>query len=763
MAGSGVVLGYLKYVLGFDSLAFEKGLGDADKRLKSAQRSLQKTADKFTSIGKTLSLGVTLPLAAFATSAFKASSDAAELQSAFDQTFGSMSATMTKWAEDTGDALGRSTQEMQKAANTFGIFFNTAVDPAKAAAMSQTFAKLAQDLGSFYNVDTETAIEKLRSGLSGESEPLRDFGVFLTEASVKAKALELGLTGVGNELTEQEKIAARYALIMEQTSNAQGDVERTSGGTANQLRRAQAAFEELQVVIGTKLLPVLTPLITKIADGITWFTQLPAPIQNAAVAVGALAAAVGPVAYGFGTLMSVLAPVLARMTIAAGAAGLPALTAVLGPLAVAAAAVVIAWKNWDKIGPWIDGVVARTREAGGKIDGFFKGINDWAERTDRRLGIPPKNDMLKGIGDWAVRTWNKVNEYDLQRWADGVDAAILRMANSAVASMQRLYQGVKTWIGDKLNAVWDGAKKKIDAVGGWFYDLYDKVVGHSYIPDMVDRIGDHMGRLQGNMVGVAQSATAATAAAFAKLEDDVRPIMERLFPERAAAAQYAGDLATIQGSKQLSDADKREAARRLGLSNLNTQNGLSAAIGAFGGIAAIGEPAKQLGEEVAGAWTKIEGANDNLRNSFLETTKSVTSALRGLVENIRSGDWLSALTSVADLFIGLGASGLFGKKVQTNIGSFGGFRANGGPVSAGRTYMVGERGPELFTARRSGYVHANGSGGGARAPVVFDLRGAVMTEDLLAQVNAQTLATGGVLIQDNNRRMAKKAQRRLAR
>src|SRR3546814_8984316 len=87
----------------------------------------------------------------------------------------------------------------------------------KAAEMSQIFAQLAQDLGSFYNVDTETAIQKLRSGLSGESEPLRDFGVFLTEANVKAKALEIGLTGVGEELTEQEKILARNQLVLEAT------------------------------------------------------------------------------------------------------------------------------------------------------------------------------------------------------------------------------------------------------------------------------------------------------------------------------------------------------------------------------------------------------------------------------------------------------------------------------------------------------------------------------------------------------------------
>src|SRR3546814_301605 len=230
-----------------DVATFEKGADLSEKRLAQMERKFSKLGDKISGLGKTLSLGITLPLTAFGIASANAASDAAELQSAFDQTFGAMSDTMNKWAEDTGNALGRSTQEMQKAANTFGIFFNTAVNPQKAAEMSQIFAQLAQDLGSFYNVDTETAIQKLRSGLSGESEPLRDFGVFLTEANVKAKALEMGLTGVGDELTEQEKILARYQLVLEATKNAQGDVARTSDSTSNQMRRAAAAFEELRV------------------------------------------------------------------------------------------------------------------------------------------------------------------------------------------------------------------------------------------------------------------------------------------------------------------------------------------------------------------------------------------------------------------------------------------------------------------------------------------------------------------------------------
>src|SRR3546814_19149893 len=80
-----------------------------------------KLGDKIPVRCKTLARGITLPLTAFGIASANAAADAAELQSAFDQTFGAMSDTMNKWAEDTGNALGRSTQEMQKAANTFGI------------------------------------------------------------------------------------------------------------------------------------------------------------------------------------------------------------------------------------------------------------------------------------------------------------------------------------------------------------------------------------------------------------------------------------------------------------------------------------------------------------------------------------------------------------------------------------------------------------------------------------------------------------------
>ena len=97
------------------------------------------------------------------------------------------------------------------------------------------------------------ALEKLRSGLVGEAEPLRVLGVNINEATTKAKAFELGLVGANGVVSEAAKVQARYALILEQTVTAQGDFARTADGVANTQRTLTAEWENAQVVIGQAL------------------------------------------------------------------------------------------------------------------------------------------------------------------------------------------------------------------------------------------------------------------------------------------------------------------------------------------------------------------------------------------------------------------------------------------------------------------------------------------------------------------------------
>lgn len=99
---------------------------------------------------------------------------------------------------------------------------------------------------------------------------------------------------------------------------------------------------------------------------------------------------------------------------------------------------------------------------------------------------------------------------------------------AAVGFARDLYVGVKTWINDKLNAVWDWLSGKIKAAGDAFYNLWDRVVGHSYVPDMIDAIGREFGRLDRAMVDPASVAAAATGDIFEQLGGQIGGIFQQI-------------------------------------------------------------------------------------------------------------------------------------------------------------------------------------------------------------------------------------------
>jgi hypothetical protein len=127
--------------------------------------------------------------------------------------------------------------------------------------MSNVMVQLASDMGSFNNEDPTDMLLRLRSGLAGEAEPLRKFGVLLSAAAVQEEAVRIGLVGVGGALDEAQKVQARYSLILGQTTVQQGDFERTSEGLANATKALTAKFEELQAKLGVIVLPLIEDLV----------------------------------------------------------------------------------------------------------------------------------------------------------------------------------------------------------------------------------------------------------------------------------------------------------------------------------------------------------------------------------------------------------------------------------------------------------------------------------------------------------------------
>lgn len=102
--------------------------------------------------------------------------------------------------------------------------------------LSENMTKLGYDLASLYNIDTESAMTKLRAGLAGQTEPLRELGLDITEQSLKPVAESLGITESIRNISQAEKAVLRYITVLRQAQIAQGDFARTMDSPANQIR-----------------------------------------------------------------------------------------------------------------------------------------------------------------------------------------------------------------------------------------------------------------------------------------------------------------------------------------------------------------------------------------------------------------------------------------------------------------------------------------------------------------------------------------------
>lgn len=167
-------------------------------------------------------------------------------------------------------SIGLAKAEALGAAGAFGNMFNTigfAQD--ESADMSITMVQLAADMASFNNEDPTAMLDRLRSGLAGEAEPLRRFGVLLSEATIKEFAYRTGLVETGEALTEAQKVQARYGLILEQTAIQQGNYALTSESLANQQRTLRANLINTATTIGTALLPKLAEFTGRLSEFVT--------------------------------------------------------------------------------------------------------------------------------------------------------------------------------------------------------------------------------------------------------------------------------------------------------------------------------------------------------------------------------------------------------------------------------------------------------------------------------------------------------------
>jgi hypothetical protein len=235
---------------------------------KGVARSLKNLIPSF----RTMAIAGTAAAGAVAAASFKLVQQASNLeesQSKVNTVFKNSAFIVDNFAKTSATSFGITKQAALEAAGTFGNLIQAfGIGEGEAANMSVTLVSLAADLASFNNTPIEEAIMALRSGLSGEAEPLKRFGVAINDVRLKQEAFNMGLYDGKGALDITAKTQAAYALILKDTNLAQGDFSRTSEGFANQMRILQASLSDAATEVGLVLLPYFKEFVNFINDNI---------------------------------------------------------------------------------------------------------------------------------------------------------------------------------------------------------------------------------------------------------------------------------------------------------------------------------------------------------------------------------------------------------------------------------------------------------------------------------------------------------------
>ena len=436
-------------------------------------------------------------------------SDLNEAGTAVGAVFGNSFKDIDKWAGQANTKLGQSHVEALNAAKTFGVFGQAAGLSAKENAKFSTgLAELASDFASFHNVSPEEAIQAIGSGLRGEAEPLRKFGVLMDDAALKAQAMKMGLIkstastadlqaaqikieksqrayneavkkyGKGSleardaqvslskatddlgkltkanttgPLTQQQKILAANALIFSQAGAAQGDFTKTSEGMANQQRIVDASMKNLSATIGTALMPIMQGLLAIAQPVVAWLTENPALVTALAIAMGVLAVAI--IGVNIAMWAMALNPVVATVM---GVA-----------LAVVAliAGIVLLIMNWDAVVAWLktvwDAVVKWFIDTLNTISKWWNGV--WKEVSSFFTTI------WTNVTSWFVGLWTGLITWYINLII-GIALFILNKLNEIAGFWRAVWNGVVSF----FTGLWNGV---VSFVSGIFKGISDTING----------------------------------------------------------------------------------------------------------------------------------------------------------------------------------------------------------------------------------------------------------------------------------------------
>ena len=693
-------------------------------------------------------------VAALGLSAIRSASDLNETTSKVQQVFGDAAGTIEDFAGTAAQSMGQSKRQAMDAAATFALFGKAAGKSGEDLAdFSTDFVGLASDLASFNNTTPQEAIEAIGAALRGESEPIRKYGVLLDDATLRQEALSQGLIKTTKDaLTPQNRVLAASALIFKQTKDAQGDFARTSDGLANKQRILAAEFENAKAQLGDNLLPIANNAVGVFNSLLRVVGGLPQPVQMTAlgvVAVGsALVIAVPKVVEAVEAFRKMAgASALSRAQLALAAGGAVAAGAALG---------VVVGKAIQLDGK-IDAVRQSVRDLNAewspenlaKVSGAYEELaqenentaeaartlqDDTARLTDRFRALFP----LAAAGFVTMATGKNTFE----EMAEAV-----REGYTELTKFEQPIRDVASELGTTEEAVRKVAETTYDSSMSY---LDNKAALERMVRAQIKGTGTS-GRL-----ATAQQKLADTGAT---VEEKIKAYREQLDlldggnldaqesqdrvtrAMRDAATAFEENGGKLRGNSTAA-LDNRETMRGLvetwrdhaettykvtgnqGEANAKLREGRTAIMAMAEKLGLSKTAARQYADSLytipKKRDTKADFKKDSDAKTYKETVKTIPKSVFTSATFATDPESKSLIMLWTQATAGSPAQARAAAEIDRKGGLTGtaGKRALGGPVMAGRSYLVGERGPEVVTFGDNGYVTPNNRLGGGPTIVI---------------------------------------------
>jgi hypothetical protein len=411
-------------------------IADASKAkagLKQAEQAAGSLQNQFKNVAKTAAAAfATQKIVGFAKSAVTAASDLSESMNAVAVTFGKASDGILELGENAAKAVGMS----QKDFNAFAVQFagftkQIAGASGDVVAVTDDLTVRIADFASVMNLDIPRAAQIFQSSLAGSTEPIRAFGIDMSAAAVAAFAVEQGMVESAAAMTEADKVAARYALLMQETAQMSGDFANTSDGLANSQRILAAELENARSTIGEAMIPAIQGLMGAVRPVLEAFTALPKGMQQT-IAIAGMAA------LGFKSLSTTVQGF-----------GLAAKTAnkLVGGLTVGLGAAVIAFNQYSQAKAEVAAAADRVRQA---LDAETGAVTDnTAAVITQQLKTGELGDAMEMLGlDYDLATQAIMGNADAQ--------------TEFIAQMKQARED-SVGLGDGLRSIFDGSMLAIDA------------------------------------------------------------------------------------------------------------------------------------------------------------------------------------------------------------------------------------------------------------------------------------------------------------